>query len=273
MEPTVFITGTSSGIGKATARIFLEHGWQVAATMRTPEKETELSEWDKVKLYKLDVTDPASIQSALDKAIADFGKIDVLVNNAGYALTGPFEEMSEAQIRRQFETNVFGLMAVTRAILPHFRFQGGGVIVNLASVAGRTAIPTYSPYHATKWAVEGFTESLSYELEPFNIRVKLIEPGPIKTDFYDRSMDSPQMPSDSPYFDYVNRVNKTIMATAQNGYPPEIVAKVIYKAATDNSNRLRYPADPMAKMSLIFRRLLPDRIFMSVIRSMTRKSK
>jgi NADP-dependent 3-hydroxy acid dehydrogenase YdfG len=188
MSKTVLITGASTGIGKATAQLFQQQGWNVVATMRSPEKSPELSDLPNVLCLPLDVTKADTIQAAIDRAIAEFGTIDVLINNAGYALIGAFEACDMADIRGQFETNVFGLMEVTRAILPHFRLRQQGILVNVASMGGRVAFPIYSPYHATKWAVDGFSESLQYELRQFNIKVKIIEPGAIKTDFYSRSI-------------------------------------------------------------------------------------
>ncbi len=180
---TVLITGSSSGIGKATVLRFQQAGWNVAATMRSPEKEAELGKLEGIALVRLDVTSEDSIAAAIGETIQRFGAIDVVVNNAGYGLVGPFEASTPEQVRRQFETNVFGLMNVVRAVLPHIRERRAGVIVNVASMGGRITFPLYSPYHGTKWAVEGFSEGLQFELEQFGIRVKIIEPGAIKTDF------------------------------------------------------------------------------------------
>src|SRR5262249_25648147 len=155
----------------------------------TPERAGDLFKLPNVACLRLDVTDTETITQAVKDAVARFGSIDVLVNNAGYGLVGPFEASTKENIERQFNTNLFGLMETTRAILPHFREKRNGVLINVASMGGRITFPLYSLYHATKWAVEGYSESLQHELLPFNIRVKIIEPGPIKTDFYDRSMD------------------------------------------------------------------------------------
>jgi NAD(P)-dependent dehydrogenase (short-subunit alcohol dehydrogenase family) len=185
---TVFITGASTGIGRAAVDFFRDKGWNVAATMRTPSDHADLPS-ERVRAFELDVTDPATIKPAVDQALHAFGKIDVLVNNAGYGAFGPFEAATNDQIERQYATNVTGLMFVTREFVPHFREQKSGVIVNISSVAGRATFPFYSLYHGTKWAVEGFSESLNFELAPFGIRVKLVEPGVIKTDFVTRSLD------------------------------------------------------------------------------------
>ncbi|WP_299461553.1 SDR family oxidoreductase [uncultured Microscilla sp.] len=185
---TVLITGSSSGIGKAAVQFFQSKGWQVAGTMRRPENETELNRLDNVKLYALDVTSNESVKTAIHQAIKDFGGIDVVVNNAGYGLAGPFETATEEQIAKQYDTNLFGVMRVTREVLPHFRARKAGRFVNITSIGGLIALPFNSLYHGTKWALEGFTESLRFELEPFNIKVRLVEPGGVKTDFAGRSL-------------------------------------------------------------------------------------
>lgn len=261
---TVLITGSSSGIGRATALRFQQTGWSVAATMRSPEKETELGKLAGITLIRLDVTSEDSIEAAIDETIKRFGGIDVVVNNAGYGLVGPFEASTPEQIRRQFETNVFGLMNVVRAVLPHMRERRAGVIINVASMGGRITFPLYSLYHGTKWAVEGFSEGLQFELEQFGIRVKIIEPGAIKTDFYDRSMDVMKKAGLVAYDSFVNRAMPNMQRAGENGPPPSIVSEVIFKAATDGSNRMRYQAGTNGVLFL--RRLLPDGLFMSVIK-------
>jgi NAD(P)-dependent dehydrogenase (short-subunit alcohol dehydrogenase family) len=267
MPKTVFITGASTGIGYATAMLFFKQGWNVVATMRSPEKATALADLSTVRCFRLDVTEPDSIALAIAQTIAEFGAIDVLINNAGYALMGPFEACTPEQIERQFATNVFGLMAVTRAVLPHFRDRRAGVIVNIASIGGRMAFPIYSLYHSTKWAVEGFSDALQYELAPFNIRVKIIEPGPIKTDFYDRSPDIATQPGLTAYDAFVAKVMPNMNQAGANGSPPAFVAEVIYRAATDGSAQLRYPAGGNAGLLLTLRKWLPDRWFHQLIRS------
>jgi NAD(P)-dependent dehydrogenase (short-subunit alcohol dehydrogenase family) len=266
MTKTVLITGASTGIGKATAQLFHQQGWNVVATMRDPDRETELANLANVLCLSLDVTKEETIKTALDRAIAQFGTIDVIVNNAGYALIGAFEACELADIRQQFETNVFGLMAVTQAILPHFRLRKQGILVNVASIGGRVTLPIYSPYHATKWAVEGFSESLQYELRQFNIKVKIIEPGAIKTDFYSRSIAIAAQARLTAYDDYIQRVLPQMNRAGAEGSPPEFTAKVIYRAATDGTWKLRYPAGGNAGLILAMRKLLPDAWFMGLIR-------
>lgn len=265
---TILITGASSGIGKAAARLFAQRGWQVAATMRNPAKETELSQLPNVRLYALDVTDSASIESALKAAIRDFGQLDVLVNNAGYGVDGVFEAMTDDTITRQFDTNVLGLMRCTRAVIPHFRAQGHGTIVQIASVGGRVTFPLYSIYHATKWAVEGFSESLQYELEPLGIRVKLVEPGAIKTDFYDRSREFVMRDDLRPaYGAFVSKVEKVSQDTGAKAVGPEVVAETIWRAATDGKAKLRYPIAYPANVLLPLRRFTSDAVFRKVVKS------
>ncbi len=264
---TVFITGASTGIGRCTAEYFAAKGWQVAATMRTPEKYPELAKIPGIKVFKLDVLDQASISAAIQDAIKAFGKIDVLVNNAGYGAVGPFEAASTDQIQRQFETNVFGLMNVCREIIPHFRDNQDGTLINIASMGGRITFPLYSLYHGTKWAVEGFSESLHYELRQFGIRVKIIEPGAIKTDFGERSAEVMSKPGLTVYDKYVTKTMGK-MAASYNGAPgPIIIAKAILKAATNKSSSLRTTVGKEAPALLFIRRLIPESWFYGIVRS------
>jgi NAD(P)-dependent dehydrogenase (short-subunit alcohol dehydrogenase family) len=265
--PTVFITGASSGIGKATALLFQQRGWQVAATMRSPEQATDLQSRDRVRCLRLDVTDLESITTAVSETLHQFGGIDVVVNNAGYALMGPFEAFTADQIQQQFATNVFGLMAVIQAVLPHWRSRRQGTLINISSMGGRMTFPLYSLYHATKWSVEGFSESLQYELAPFNIRVKLVEPGPIETDFYARSADR-QFDRVPDYAEFYKKVMPRMDAAGQSGSPPAVVAAVIFQAATDGRHRFRYAAGQWAGFLLMLRKILPERLFITFIRYM-----
>jgi short-subunit dehydrogenase len=264
MAKTVLITGASSGIGRSTALLFAEKGWTVIATVRSPEKAN--LNHQNIHVLKLDVTDNVSIEQTITEALARFNTIDVLINNAGYSLLGAFEACSSEQVQRQFETNVFGLMAMTRAMLPHFRECRTGVIVNVASIGGKLTFPLYSLYHSTKWAVEGFSESLHYELEPFNIRIKIIEPGPIKTDFYHRSADVATLPNLTVYDPFIKKVMPQIKKAGERGASPECVAEVIYRAATDGTSRLRYASDRDGRLLLFLRKILPDSAFSKLVR-------
>ena len=264
---TVFITGCSSGIGKQTAELFADRGWNVAATMRRPaDAPADLKARANVRLYALDVTVPESVAAAVDASTRDFGRIDVLVNNAGFGADGVFEAMDDDLIRRQFETNVFGLMRLTRAFIPPMRRQGGGTIIQIASMGGRLAFPLYSIYHASKWAVEGFTESLHYELQPFHITLKLIEPGAIRTEFYGRGRAFATSDALPEYNAFVAKVKTYSQRAGQSGEDPSLVARAILRAATDGSSRMRYPVGKPAPMLLAARRVLPDRAFFWMVR-------
>ena len=264
---TVLVTGTSSGIGRAAVKAFSDKGWNVAATLRTPTKETEMQTWPGVTLYALDVTDTASIGAALNRIITDFGGVDVLVNNAGYGVDGVFEAMTDEIIERQFNTNVFGLMRMTRALIPHMRQRGRGTIIQIASMGGRLAFPLFSIYHGTKWAVEGFTESLQFELNPFHIRLKLIEPGAIKTEFYGAGREMVKPANTADYDAFVAKCDRVNQESGAKGESAELVAAAIYKAATDGSSRLRYPVGAPAPLLLRLRKLLPDKWWFGVVKS------
>lgn len=242
MNQTILITGASSGIGKSTAKHFAENGWNVAATMRTPEKETELNQTKNVKLYKLDVTGIDSIHKTIFDIINDFGKIDIVLNNAGYGLVGVFESATQEQIKKQYDTNLFGLFDVTKAVLPHFRENKSGMFINVSSVGGLATFPFFSLYHGTKWAVDGFSESLSYELKHLGIKVKIIEPGGVRTDFGSRSLDVAVPDTIKDYQEVFGSFNDKMaeMMTADNMSSPEYLAQKIFEAATDGTDRLRY---------------------------------
>lgn len=270
-KKTVFITGASTGIGLETALYFQQHGWNVAATMRSPEKASPRLKKANVMIIRLDVTDLESIKHAFAEALDGFGQIDAVVNNAGYGLSGPFEGATEAQIKRQFDTNVFGLMNVTREILPYFRHQQKGRIINIASMGGRLTFPYYSLYHSTKWAVEGFSESLHYELKPLGIRVKIIEPGATLTDFSDRSNDSTIHQAPTDYQELCEVGFKNMANSANQGSKPEKIAKAIFKAATDNSSRLRYLVGFDGQALMTLRHLIPNTWFFAFVRAVVFK--
>lgn len=265
-QKTVLITGCSSGMGRAAAFLFQQNGWNVVATMRTPARETELNKLPNVICPALDVNDRASIESALARAMKEFGQIDVLVNNAGYGLMGAFETLSVEQIQRQFDTNVFGMMEVTRAVLPHFRQRNAGLLINVASMVGRVPLPLYSVYNSSKFAVEGFTEGLSYELEPFNVHVKLIEPGSVKTDFFGRSSDRVNKTGVTAYEAYSAEQFAVMDGIGASGSTSEEAARVIFRAASDGSKRLRYSVGLDAMAIMAARNLLPDGVFRTMIK-------
>ena len=266
MAQTVFITGTSTGIGAATVRLFAARGWQVAATMRHPADAT-FSDLPGVRVYALDVTDAASVQQAVSQAQHDFGQLDVLINNAGYGLVGPFETATPVQIQQQFATNVFGVFAVTQAVLPAMRAQKSGVILNITSVGGRTGFPMNSLYHATKFGLDGFSESLWYELAPFGIRVKVVAPGGVATDFAGRSLHMTANPDDTanPYAGQMRAVLDAFSSRGGAASQPEQIAEVIYQAATDGTAQLRYIAGADAQGLLATKAQLPEAEFMQMI--------
>lgn len=234
---TVLITGASSGVGSATATLFRENGWQVAATMRTPAAEAQAHG---ELVTRLDVQDPASITAAIEATTRRFGRLDAVINNAGYGQYGIFESVPPAEVLRQLEVNLLGPMAVIRAALPHLREAGDGVVVNVSSGAGLYGLPMTSVYCASKYALEGFTEAVSYELRGTGVAVKLVIPhGGVSGTFFGTGAPVPPVPAE-----YQAYAERTWTAGAARPAPEpvaaEVVASTIYQAATDNSERLRY---------------------------------
>ncbi|MDI7863754.1 SDR family oxidoreductase [Rhizobiaceae bacterium n13] len=272
MTRTVFITGASSGIGKASAKLFQASGFNVVATMRNPEAGEELRELPGVLVTSLDVEDEASIKAAVAAGIERFGKIDVLVNNAGYGLYGIFESTPKEKLQQQFAVNVFGVMDVTRAILPHFRQNSAGTIVNVSSGAGMFTLPMISAYCASKFALEGFTESLSYELLSLNIGVKLVIPhgGVAETSFQQRSTSD--FARDGTPQEYHPFLQRSIEAFGRMGgaltMTSHDVAKVILEAATDGTSRLRYLVGDDARGFVKARRELADQDYVDHMRGL-----
>ena len=266
MSQTILITGASSGIGRATAQFFQQKGWNVVATMRSPDQETELNQLANVLVTRLDVTDEASIEAAVAAGLARFGRLDVLLNNAGFGAYGPLEATPLDTIRRQFDTNVIGLLAITQAVLPHFRAQRAGTVINVSSIGGKVAFPLGTLYHGTKFAVEGLSEALSYELTAIGARLKIVEPGQVKTDFGGRSFS---FSNDESLVEYQALVGKLFAGFAQaiaEASAPDVIAEVIYGAATDDTPQLRYPAGADAVAILAQRQTTDDATFMQGIR-------
>ncbi|WP_136442606.1 SDR family oxidoreductase [Pacificoceanicola onchidii] len=266
MAQTILITGASSGIGKVTAKLFQERGWNVIATMRSPEKETELTALDNVLVTRLDVTDEASIAAAVAAGLDRFGRIDALLNNAGYGAYGPLEAFPMDKIRRQFETNVIGLIATTKAVLPHMRGNGTGTIVNISSIGGQMTFPLGALYHGTKFAVEGISESMHFELAAAGIRTKIVEPGMIATDFGGRSFD---FTNDESMTEYQPVVQALFGAWGQNvqASEPIVVGEVIWSAVTDGTDTLRYRAGADAEELLSNRKALDDATFIGGLKA------
>ncbi len=265
---TILITGASSGIGKATVLRFQAEDWNVIATMRDPSAGADLLALANVLVTRLDVTDAGSIADAVAAGIDRFGKIDVLLNNAGYGAYGPLEAFSTDRIRRQFDTNVIGLLEVTKAVLPHMRANRSGTIINISSIGGQITFPLGTLYHGTKFAVEGLSEALHYELEPLGIRVRIVEPGMIKTDFGGRSFDFAMDESMSDYSPTAEAMGRLFGKLAENPSAPEVVAEVIWSAANHTGNRLRFRAGQDAHALLDERKAKDDETFIGRVKAL-----
>ena len=265
VQKTIFITGTSSGLGRASVKLFSAKGWRVIATMRgsDAQKDAELSELRDVTVLPLDVTDSAQIKDAAARAVAISG-VDVVFNNAGYGMAGPLEGLTDEQIVRMVNTNLLGAIRVTKAFVPHFREKRAGLFITTTSIGGLIAVPFNSMYHATKWALEGWSEGMAFELSQFGIGMKIIEPGGMKTDFFTRSFD---VARHAEYDVLVDRVMSAITDPnqMQNYSTPEQVADVVYEAATDGKDQLRYIAGGDAVATYAMRRQMGDEAFRKAI--------
>ena len=238
---TIFITGSSTGLGKATAKLFAAKGWKVIATMRKPENEKELTLINNVTLLPLDVTNLAQIKETTQKALA-LGSIDVVFNNAGYGLMGPLESTTDEQLVRQLNTNILGVIRVTQAFIPYFREKQQGLFISTTSIGGLITFPFASVYHATKWALEGWSESMAFELKKIGVGIKTVSPGGIKTDFLNRSADMSSHPA------WQQWIEKMFAGINEDHFTPaEQIAAVVYEAATDGKENLRYVAGEDAK--------------------------
>lgn len=244
---TIFITGASTGLGRATAMLFAQKGWNVIATMRNPEKETELRTIPNITVMPLDVTKPEQIDTVA-KAALSMGPVDVVFNNAGYGLIGPLEGITDEQIVKQINTNLLGVIRVTKAFIPALRERKSGMFITTTSIGGLMAYPFGSLYHATKWALEGWSESLSIELSSYGIVVKTIAPGGIDTDFQSRSM---VMATHEAYNAAIEKLFEVYRnpERAANRSTAEQIAAIVYEAATDGKDQLRYVAGADAQAS------------------------
>ncbi len=261
------ITGSSSGIGLETSVYLARRGYTVWATMRSLEKAGELqkiieSERLPIEIAPLDVCNDSSVKNAVAKILQKSGRIDVLVNNAGYGLRGAVEEVSLAEWQAQFETNFFGAIRVTQAVLPQMRKQKSGTIVNISSVLGRMAIPFTGPYTASKFALEGLSETLRYELAPWGIRVILIEPGFIATNFQaNAQLSQNAQREDSPYAQFKQANARRVQGRINRAPSGAVVAQAIYEAISRPNPKLRYGVGREAQWVLPLRRFLPSRLF------------
>ena len=258
----ILLTGCSSGIGRAAAIALAERGHRVFASARNRNDLAEIERGDDLATVALDVTDPATITAAVEAVLSRAGRIDVLVNNAGYGQYGAVEEVTPDEWRAQFEVNLFGAVAVTQAVLPAMREQRRGTIVNVSSVAGKVAIPFAAPYCASKHALEAVSDALRVELAPFGIQVVLVEPGPIATRFGERARSgvAPLLSRPGPYRELYALAERAMDVDFQKGkLPAEAVARVIVDAIESERPRARYPVGPMARAFIALRRVLPDR--------------
>ena len=266
------VTGSSSGMGFATAITMARAGIHTYASMRNLKKSktiTELASTEKLPLQvvQLDVNDKKSIKEIITKIVTEKERIDVLVNNAGYGLFGSLEDVSIEEMKAQFETNFFGVIRVTQLVLPIMRKQKSGTIVNVSSVGGRIALPILSAYQSTKFALEGLSESMSYELEPFGIKVVIIEPGAIRTNIMNSSIwaKKAQDPK-SPYFSQLQRIKDHFKSMMENeSSPPDEVAKVILEAITSENPQLRYTVGQDAATLIQARVNMPETQFKKMI--------
>ena len=259
-KKSVLITGCSSGIGRATARAFLAENWQVFATARDPEDIADLEEAGCTTL-ELDVTDPDQVARAVERTVEVAGAIDCLVNNAGYAQMGPLEDVSTADLHRQFDVNVYGPHRLARAALPHMRAQGAGRIVNVSSVIGRISIPGSGAYAGSKHALEAMSDSLRAEVEQFDIDVVVIEPGPVETNFNDRASEElPESERTPAYETLYELYDEMQLIAGGSGGPfasaPDDVAAAILEAGTTPEPPARYPVGPIAQYG-VYARFLP----------------
>jgi NAD(P)-dependent dehydrogenase (short-subunit alcohol dehydrogenase family) len=261
-DKIAIVTGSSTGIGYEIALYLSRNGFRTYASMRNLRKANEINKIVKsenlpLNVIQLDVTDNVSITEAIDAVISQSGRIDVLVNNAGYGLIGSIEDISVEELKAQYETNVFGVFRVTKTVLPHMRKQHGGSIINISSIAGRIALPLYSAYVSTKFAIEGLSESMAYELQPFGIKVAIIEPGAIETNFR-REQAAKASSEDSPYSSMMQSPSKVIQEMLKHRLYPEEVAKTVIQAIENPKPKLRYIVGKDAEELIELRRKSSD---------------
>jgi len=268
----VLITGCSSGIGEATARRLARGGWTVYATARRPEAIEHLAR-EGCRTLPLDVTDESSMQAAVDEVARAEGAVGVLVNNAGYSQGGAIERVAMEDVRRQFETNVFGAIRMAQLVLPGMRAQRWGKIVNIGSMGGRLTFPGGGLYHATKYSLEALSDAMRFEVKGFGVDVVLIEPGLITTEFAHNAVKAAQgNGAENPYADFEAKVGALTVGVYDGpmrhlGGGPDVVARAIEKAITRRRAPTRVPVTPSARLSIMQRRLLPDRIWDAAMRS------
>lgn len=267
MSKTILITGCSSGIGRMTAKYFREKEWNVVATVRKfSDDDKELTDLGML-VEELDVTKEDTIKDAVAKAVDTYGKIDVLLNNAGYGSYGVLEATPEKAIRMQFDVNVIGTLLVTKNVIPYMRKEGDGTIINISSMGGKITFPLGTLYHGSKFAVEGMSEALSFELEAIGIKVKMIEPGMINTNFEATVGQNMNIdPSQTEYAPFLEKVMAGMQKAGSVNSEPIVVAERIYEASTDDKNQLRYIAGSDAEQIIDARKKLNDDDYMAMIK-------
>ncbi|KAA9003948.1 SDR family oxidoreductase [Paenibacillus spiritus] len=278
-ERVALVTGASSGFGVRIAVKLAERGYRVAASMRDPVSRGEELEsrakragvWNRIVVLRLDVTESGSIEAAVSFLLKEYGRIDVLVNNAGYAAGGFTEEVPLEEWRLQMETNFFGLVAVTRAVLPGMRQRRSGRIINMGSVSGRTAFPGFGPYASSKFALEGFSESLRHEMSPWGIQVVLIEPGSYRTAIWEKGMDTVSAVPDSPYRRQLDAVLAFTKRSAAGAPDPQEVADLVGRLVDLRSPKLRYAPGRAARLLPSVKSLLPWRLYERLVRFALRR--
>lgn len=260
--PSILITGVSSGIGRACAELFHRRGWQVVGALRAPERSADLSA-SGIALEPVDLAERGAAQALGERVIERYGCPDVLLNNAGTLQFGPLEAITTEQLEHLYTVNVFSQLELIRALLPAMRQRGSGTIANVTSLGGRLVFPFFAGYNSTKWALEGISEGLWHELQPFGVRVKAIEPGFVETAIWGKVLPGPGEPVDGPepYRRYMQEMRE-FEASITERTSSEKAAEQIWDAITDDSDRLRYPVAAYARAMTSARRLLGDRATM-----------
>ncbi|OQA99089.1 MAG: Cyclopentanol dehydrogenase [Bacteroidetes bacterium ADurb.Bin217] len=268
MKKVVLITGASAGIGKETAKQLLQKGmYTVYGAARRVENMQDIATIG-AHIISLDITNDSSIRNCIDTIIAKEGRIDILINNAGYGSYGAIEDVSIDEAKRQFEVNLFGLARITQLVLPHMRNNSYGYIINISSIAGKTYSPLGGWYHASKHALEGFSDCLRFEVAPFGIRVIIVEPGLIETEWGGIALDSAIATSGKTvYAPYVTGL-QSIFNTMKNPSPPSTIARVIVRALTSKHPKTRYVAGKGAKPLLLLKHLISDKIYDAIMRKL-----
>lgn len=263
-QPIALVTGASSGFGLLTSVALAKEGYQVLASMRNLDKRGKLEAAayeagvrERIQIIQLDVTDFSAAETVITDMIRRYGRIDLLVNNAGYAAGGFTEDLTTQQWRQQFEVNFFGLVTVTKAVLPSMREQRSGKIINISSISGRIGFPAMGPYVSSKFAVEGFSESLRLEMLRYGIHVVLIEPGSYQTDIWSKGLESVKSNPNSPYSKDMESILKQIKHVADTAPAPDEVIQQIVQAAKSSAPKLRYPIGKGVKLGIILKQILP----------------